>query len=134
MSSLPVDIFITNDDIFEANESFSLTINSSSLPSRVFVKPDCVLMITITDNDNSELLHLYNTSYRTFVYVCLLILGLVGISVRFHNTIIVLNEDVGIVQPLLVLSNPSSFNETVQVINTDITANGLYMYSIRITL
>ena len=52
MHSLPVYIFIIDDDIFETNESFSLTINPSSLPSRALVKPDCVLMITITDNDN----------------------------------------------------------------------------------
>ena len=53
MTSSAVEIFIIDDDKFETNESFSLTIiNSSSLPSRVLVKPDCVLMITITDNDD----------------------------------------------------------------------------------
>ena len=60
------------------------------------------------------------------MYVYLFLVWYVGISVRFHNTIIVIDEDVRIVQPLLILSNPSSFNETVQVINTDITANGMY--------
>jgi len=35
-----------------------------------------------------------------------------------------IDENVGIIQALLVLSNPSSFVETVKVINTDITANG----------
>ena len=43
---------------------------------------------------------------------------------KFHNETYTVNEDDGIVQPQLVLSNPSSFVETVQVINTDVTANG----------
>ena len=57
MSGLPVDISIIDDNIFETDEIFSLTINSSSLPSRVLVKPDCILTITITDNDDGELIH-----------------------------------------------------------------------------
>ena len=46
------------------------------------------------------------------------------IIVKFHNERYAVNEDIGIIQPLLVLSNSSSFNETVQVINTDISTNG----------
>ena len=49
----------------------------------------------------------------------------IGITVRFDNASYSIDENVGIVQPLLVLSNPSSFVETVQVINTDITAIGM---------
>ena len=49
------------------------------------------------------------------------------IAVRFDNAAYHVNEDVGIVQLLLVLSNPSSFNETVQVISTDIEADGMYV-------
>ena len=47
---------------------------------------------------------------------------------KFHNATYAVNEDDGIIQPLLVLSNPSSFVETIQVINTDITANGIELY------
>ena len=36
------------------------------------------------------------------------------------------NEDAGIVQPLLTLSNPSSFNETVEVRTSDFDAYGTY--------
>lgn len=50
--SVSSDIFIIVDDnIFEGNELISLTINSSSLPSRVFIQPNCMLMVTIVDND-----------------------------------------------------------------------------------
>ena len=50
---------IFDDNIFEANESFILTIDSSTLPNRVLVQPDCMLVVTIVDNDG-ELLHCYN--------------------------------------------------------------------------
>ena len=49
---------------------------------------------------------------------------LIVITVKFHNATYTVDEDNGIIRPLLVLSNPSSFVETVQVINTDITTNG----------
>ena len=52
------NISITDNEIFEANESFYLAFNSSSLPSRVLSQPDCVLMITIVDNDG-EIEHTY---------------------------------------------------------------------------
>ena len=48
---------------------------------------------------------------------------------RFDNTTYTVDEDVGTIQPLLVLSNPSSFNETIQVINTDIEADGIILYA-----
>ena len=37
------------------------------------------------------------------------------ITVIFDNTTYAVNEDVGIVQPLLVFSNPSSFVEIVEI-------------------
>ena len=46
---------------------------------------------------------------------------------RVGNETYTVDEDVGIVQTLLVLSNPSSFNETVQVISTNIEADGMYV-------
>ena len=50
--SVPFNIsIIIDDNVFETNESFTLTIDSSSLPSRVSVQLDCVLMITIVDDD-----------------------------------------------------------------------------------
>ena len=45
-------------------------------------------------------------------------------TVRFDNATYTDDEDVGIIQPLLILSNPSSFVETVRVISTDVTTNG----------
>ena len=47
------------------------------------------------------------------------------ITVRFSQSSYSVDEDVGIVQPVLVLSNPSSFIETVQVIATNVSGNGM---------
>ena len=46
-----VNVSLNDDNIFERNESFSLTINSSSLPSGVVVQLDCILVVMIVDDD-----------------------------------------------------------------------------------
>ena len=40
---VPFNISIIDNNALEANESFSLTIDSSSLPSRVLLQQDCML-------------------------------------------------------------------------------------------
>ena len=52
---VPYNISIHNDNVFEANESFILTIDSSSVPSRVIVQPDCVTVVTIVDDCEGKL-------------------------------------------------------------------------------
>ena len=49
----------------------------------------------------------------------------VVVVVRFNQSSYNINESSGIIQLLLILSNPSSFNETVSLINTDHTAEGM---------
>ena len=44
----------------------------------------------------------------------------------FTQTVYYVNEDAGPVQPILVLSNPSSTDITVEVFNTDGSATGEY--------
>ena len=44
----------------------------------------------------------------------------------FNQSVYSVNEDAGLVQPVLVISNPSSTDITVQVINTDGSATGEY--------
>ena len=54
------NISIFDDDIFEANESFNVTIDSFSLPHRFLVQSvDCMVMVTIIDNDGGELLYIH---------------------------------------------------------------------------
>ena len=53
MTSVPFDIPIINDTIFEGNETFMLTIEPSSLPANVDVtvgSPDQAT-VTIVDDD-----------------------------------------------------------------------------------
>ena len=47
------------------------------------------------------------------------------ITVNFHELAYSVDESIGVVRPVLVLSNPSSFVEIVQVITTDASANGM---------
>ena len=53
MTSVPFDIPINNDDIFEGNENFMLTIDPNSLPTDVSFtvgSPDQAT-VTIVDDD-----------------------------------------------------------------------------------
>ena len=54
--SVPFNISINDDSIFEGNESFKLIIHSQSLPHRLSLEPDCIALITIVDDDGE--LHL----------------------------------------------------------------------------
>ena len=49
-----------------------------------------------------------------------------AITVMFNQTTYSVNENAGPAQPVLVLSNPSSTDITVQVFNTDGSATGEY--------
>ena len=42
---------IDSINVFEANETFTLTIDPSSLPNRVYQQPNCMLTVTIVDDD-----------------------------------------------------------------------------------
>ena len=54
-NSASYNISITDDNIFETNETFNLTINASSLLSRVVLQPNCMIVCTIIDNHDGEL-------------------------------------------------------------------------------
>ena len=44
----------------------------------------------------------------------------------FNQSMYSVNEDAGLAQPVLVISNPSSTDITVQVTDTEISATGEY--------
>lgn len=50
-NTVSYNITIINDNVFEASESFNLTISTFSLPNRVLVQSICMLMVTIVDDD-----------------------------------------------------------------------------------
>ncbi|XP_065884189.1 uncharacterized protein [Dysidea avara] len=93
---VPFDCPINNDNIFEGNEDFDLTIDTSSLPAGVTRGSPGSATVTIVDDD--------------------------PITVRFNQTTYSVDEDDGPAQPVLVLSNPSSTDITVQVRDTENTA------------
>ena len=63
-NTVSFNLSIINDNIFEGTETFTLTIESFSLPSKVLLQTDCMLMVTIVDNDGE--LYIFET---IFTYV-----------------------------------------------------------------
>ena len=53
--SIPFNVSITDDNVFEGNESFMLAINLSSLPSDVTVGNPGQTTVTIVDNDGKQI-------------------------------------------------------------------------------
>ena len=54
-TSVLLNISIINDNVIEENESFNLTINSSHAICEIL--SDCILTLTIVDNDGKLLHH-----------------------------------------------------------------------------
>jgi len=54
ITSVSLNISIFDNNIFEANETFNLTINQSTLPDRVYLQPGCMLTVTIVDDDGES--------------------------------------------------------------------------------
>jgi len=53
-----------NDNIYEGNETFSLIINETSLPTRVETRNDCVFNITIVDVDSKCVNYYWCITFR----------------------------------------------------------------------
>ena len=52
ITSVPFDVSITNDNILEGNETFSLIIGSSLVPDKIIIDSPNVSTVTIVDNDS----------------------------------------------------------------------------------
>ena len=59
-NTLSFNVSIIDDNVFEGTETFTLTIESFLLSSKVSLQTDCILMVTIVDDDG-ELLVLSRT-------------------------------------------------------------------------
>lgn len=51
MTTASFSVPIADDSLFEGNETFTVTIVSSTLPSQVEEGADCVAVVTIADDD-----------------------------------------------------------------------------------
>ena len=62
-------------------------------------------------------------------YTCLQVLWCLSLAVivRFDSSTYDIDEGTGPLQPVLLLSGPSAFDITVEVINDDITAIGMFI-------
>ena len=115
MTKVSFTVNIIDDNILESNETFQLSINSSALPNRVTINNPSKVNVTIVDDD------------RKLLILCIMwFIQLIAtaITVRFSPSTYSVNEDDGLVQPVLVLSNPSSTDITVQVRANDNTTTG----------
>ena len=74
VTSVPFNVSINDDMIFEGNENFTLTINSSSLPTggTVIVGSPDQATVTIVDNDRKPFL-IYSHAVSNHVYFSLLV-------------------------------------------------------------
>ena len=109
------DVILIGDKIFESDERFRLSI-SNSLPGHVTVGDLSMVNVTIVDNDGKLLLYELCINYLWLIVT--------DITVRFNQSTYSVNENDGSVQPILVLSNPSSTNISVQVRDNSNTATG----------
>ena len=71
-------------------------------------------------------IHTYTFWDQLSVYLPVVIIYYAAITVIFSQTMYSVNENTGPAQPVLVLSEPLSFNITVEVYNTDGSATGEY--------
>ena len=61
------------------------------------------------------------------LYTFTFIMHYIAVSVSFNQSTYMINENDGLVQPVLVLSNSVATDITLQVITNDITATGEYI-------
>ena len=109
---------INNDNIFEASEMFTLTIEPPSLSSRVTLSSSVTLTATILDDDCKR-----SDAYSV---MDIIVLFVVAPTVSFSTATYRVGEDDGAVQSQLVLSNPSSTDITIQVSDTAVNATSKY--------
>ena len=58
--------------------------------------------------------------------IIVIVLYLIAATVMFNQSTYNISENIGLAQPTLILSNPSSYDITVQVSSTDGSATGEY--------
>jgi len=114
-TSTTINVPVTKDNIVEKSETFNLNFNiPSSLSGQVTPGTITKSLGNIIDNTGKIKLLV-----NKFNFIMLLVT-----TMRFTQSAYSVDENNGPVQPVLVLSNPSSTDITVQVFNINITAFG----------
>ncbi|XP_065910088.1 uncharacterized protein [Dysidea avara] len=97
-----LNIKLIDDNLLEKVENFNLTIESSSLPIGIFLGKFIEASVVIVDNDET--------------------------TINFGQSTYIIDEDNGVLQPVLILSNPSSTNIVIKVKSSDVNATGDFDY------
>ena len=119
VTDVTFDVAVEPDDLLEGDEVFLLRIASSSLPDAVTAGD--VAIVVIIDNDR-KICVLSCIVFNYFVSV--------AIGINFSQSLYTSNENTMTVQPILLLTNPSSTDVTVQVMSINITAFGKHTYAV----
>ena len=104
----------------ETEEEFLLSINASSLPDGVTVGSGANTTVVIVDNNGNIA---YNISFMQ-LNTCVLLAHFLAITINFSQSNYSVKENDGLVQLMLVLSNPSSSNITIRIDTIDREATG----------
>jgi len=104
----------------EELETFNLTINVSSLPEGIFSGDPSSALVNILDTDGMSLL--------CILTMCLIHSVILVATLSFSQTTYSINEDIGSVQPTLVLSKLLLTDITVLVKSTNISTTGNCLY------
>ena len=123
--SLTLQLYDNN--ILETDKTFTLSIDTSSLPSTIIRGPNCILRATILDDDG---MYMHTLHWIFYIFN----IQLLDITVNFEQITYNIAEANGLVNPVLVLSNPSSTNITVEILSTEGSATGKYSVYILFSL
>ena len=65
VNSIPVIVVLIDDNIFEGNENFTLTIDDDplSLPNNVMVTQPSKVVVVISDNNDGKCIHIFTYPY-----------------------------------------------------------------------
>ena len=114
-----MNISITDDNVLEENETFNLTVRviNSLVLSRVNTGNNNQVLVAILDNDRM-------LTFVLYVYIFTMFYHPLAITVTFNQSSYNVNEELVAVQPVLLFSNPSQSDITIQVVSTNISASG----------
>ena len=111
-----LNISIVDDNLLEPIESFNLTIDSLSGDATIGNLDN--VMISIIDNDGKCVQIIIQSPYYNFA----------AITVQFAQPLYIIAEESRIVQPELILSNPSYTDVNVTIVNEEVDATGEFIF------
>lgn len=113
--STVINIPVTIDNIAELSEKFQISFSISPSVNDYVIPGNIKTAIGIITDNTGKIIN-YNIVKWSYI--------LSGVSVTFSQSTYSVYEDGGVVQPVLIFSNPSSIHLTIQVNANARTATG----------